>query len=146
MGDEASLSTWQSDIRIPINLQEESGIVTFWIIELRTPSHLVRWKKSLHLSHCREIRPSFKSGHLRFLSTWGRNERSLSHTYCWGKTPLEVLVENWVTSSVEYRESALISRRYALHEAFLELLYWNWCSSRLEKGVSGNLWSFLKEV
>ena len=33
------------------------------------------------------------------------NTDSLSHTYfCW-KVPLEVLVENWLTSSVEDRES-----------------------------------------
>ena len=29
VGDEASFSTWHSDIGIPINFQEESGIVTF---------------------------------------------------------------------------------------------------------------------
>ena len=28
-GDQASLSSWHSDIRIPINFQKESGIVTF---------------------------------------------------------------------------------------------------------------------
>ena len=28
-GDQASLSSWHSDIGIPINFQEESGIVTF---------------------------------------------------------------------------------------------------------------------
>ena len=28
-GDQASLSSWHSDIRIPINFQEESGMVTF---------------------------------------------------------------------------------------------------------------------
>ena len=33
------------------------------------------------------------------------NTESLSHTYFWGKAPLEVLVESWLTSSVEDRES-----------------------------------------
>ena len=33
------------------------------------------------------------------------NTESLSHTYFGGKAPLEVLVESWLTSSVEYRES-----------------------------------------
>ena len=28
-GDQATLSSWHSDIGIPINFQEESGIVTF---------------------------------------------------------------------------------------------------------------------
>ena len=32
------------------------------------------------------------------------NTESLSHTYCWGKAPLEVLVESWLTSSVKERE------------------------------------------
>ena len=33
------------------------------------------------------------------------NTESLSHTYFRGKAPLEVLVESWLTSSVEDRES-----------------------------------------
>ena len=33
------------------------------------------------------------------------NTESLSHTYFWGKAPLEVLVKSWLTSSVEDRES-----------------------------------------
>ena len=41
---------------------------------------------------------------------------SLSHTCCWWKPPLEVLVECWLTSSVEARESALISRQYGVPE------------------------------
>ena len=45
-----------------------------------------------------------------------------SHTYCSGKPPLEVLVEIWLTSSVEARESALISRQYEVQRDFLELL------------------------
>ena len=57
-----------------------------------------------------------------------------------------MLVERWLISSVKDRESALISRRYGVHRPFLQLLYWNWCSSRLEMGVSGNLWIFLKDV
>ena len=28
-GDQASLSSWHSDIRIPIHFQEESAIITF---------------------------------------------------------------------------------------------------------------------
>ena len=55
-------------------------------------------------------------------------------------------MESWHTSSVKARESALISRKCEVHGAFLKLLYGNWCSSTLETGVSGNLWSCLKEV
>ena len=33
------------------------------------------------------------------------NTESLSHTYFYGKAPLDVLVESWLTSSVEDRES-----------------------------------------
>ena len=57
-----------------------------------------------------------------------------------------MLVERWLTSSVEDRESALISRRYGVPGSFILLLYWNWCSYRLEMGVSGNLWIVVKNV
>ena len=39
------------------------------------------------------------------------------------ETPLEVLVESWLKSSIKDRESALNLGRYGLHGAFLELLY-----------------------
>ena len=57
-----------------------------------------------------------------------------------------MLVERWLTSSVEDRESALISWRYGVPGSFIVLLYWNWCSCRLEMGVSGNLWIVVKDV
>ena len=38
--------------------------------EIQTSLHLVRWKMSLHVSHCREIWPSFESEHLGVHSTW----------------------------------------------------------------------------
>ena len=41
-GDQASLSLIHSDIWIPINFQEESGLVTFRSIELRMPSEVSR--------------------------------------------------------------------------------------------------------
>ena len=109
------LSTWDGDIRL--SLGSPHGI--------QTSLHLVRWKTSLNLSHWREIRLSFESGPLTVHSTWDRIPRSLSHTYCWGKTPLEVLVERWLKSSVKDRESALSFRWYGVHGALLELLYWN---------------------
>ena len=57
-----------------------------------------------------------------------------------------MLVERWLTSSVEDRESALISRRYGVPGSFILLLYWNWCHNRLEMGISGNLWIVVKVV
>ena len=57
-----------------------------------------------------------------------------------------VLVERWLTSSVEDRESALISRRYGVPGSFNLLLYWNWCSYRHDMGASGNLWIVVKDV
>ena len=41
-GDQASLSSWHSDIGIPINFQEESGIVTFRSTELGPPLEVSR--------------------------------------------------------------------------------------------------------
>ena len=42
MGDQASLSSFHRDIEIPINFQEESGLVTFCSIELHQPLELSR--------------------------------------------------------------------------------------------------------
>ena len=105
MGVQVSFSSWHSDIGIPINFHEESGIITFWSIELRLPLemstdvrtlsnwgrhlgrsldspqeihtllYLVCWKTSLHSSHCIEIRPSLESGHFSIHSTWGSKLR-----------------------------------------------------------------------
>ena len=57
-----------------------------------------------------------------------------------------MLVERWLTTSVEGRESALISRRYGVPGSFILLLNWKWCSYRLEMGVSGNLWIVVKNA
>ena len=57
-----------------------------------------------------------------------------------------MLVERWFTSSVEDRESTLISRWYRVPGSFILLLYWIWCSYRIEMGVSGNLWIVVKDV
>ena len=171
---QVSFSSWHSDIVIPINFHEESGTITFWSIELTMPLnvstdvrtlsrwggqlglsldspqgihtslYLVRWKTSLHSSHCREIRPSLESWHLSIHSIEAANSGTFSHTYCWGKGTLEVLVESWPTSSIESLESALFSWWYGFHGALLEFLFRNWCSSRFETGISGNVCSCLK--
>ena len=57
-----------------------------------------------------------------------------------------MLVERWITSSLEDRESALISRWYGVPRYFILLLYWNWCCYRIEMGVSGNLWTVVKDL
>ena len=57
-----------------------------------------------------------------------------------------MLVERWLTSSFIDRESALISRRYGEPGSFIMLLYWNWCSYRLQMSISGNLWIVVKYV
>ena len=55
-------------------------------------------------------------------------------------------MERCLTSSFEDRELALISRRNGVPGFFILLLYWNWCSYRLEMSVSGNLWIVVKDV
>ena len=85
---------------------------------IQTSLHLVTWNTSLNLSHCWEIRPSFESDLSRYMPVETESTDSLSPTYCWGKTPLEVLMENWLTSSVKDSESALILRRYVVHGIF----------------------------
>ena len=57
-----------------------------------------------------------------------------------------MLVESWITSSVEDRESLSSLRWYGVHRTFLKLLYWNLWSSILDKVVSGNLSRFLEGV
>ena len=94
MGDHLPLSSFDRDIGIPINFEEESGFGPFQYTELRGPLevssdvmppvqmrwdiefplwtaqniqtslYIVRRKTSLHSSHCKEIRLSFDSGNL----------------------------------------------------------------------------------
>ena len=93
---------------------------------IQSSLHIVRWKMSLHLRHCREIRPYFESGHLGVHSTWGRKDR----------VPLTYLLLRECSSSGACGELAhlfsrrqgiiLILRRYQVHRTYLNLLYWNW--------------------
>ena len=94
MGDHSPLPNFHSDIGIPINFQEESGLGTFRNTEvcgplelssdvrppvqmrrdigfsvgpaqnIQTSLYIVRRKTSLHSSHCKEIPLSFDSGNL----------------------------------------------------------------------------------
>ena len=89
---------------------------------IQTSLHLVTGNTSLNLSDCREVRPSLEPGLSRYIPLETESTESLSSTYGGVKTPLEVLVENWLTSSVKDRESALILRRYVLHGTFFVLL------------------------
>ena len=93
-GGQASLISWHNYIGIPINFHEvrHHYLLKHWTKRtsrslkwmwgplsrrgwelslslgspegIQTSLHLVRWKMSLHLRHCRESRPSFESGHL----------------------------------------------------------------------------------
>ena len=93
-----------------------------------------------------EIWTSFKSGHLGVLFSW-----SIKHSF-----PLTYIFlrenSSWgACGKMAYlfcqrQRSALISRRYGVPGSFIVLLYWRWCSYRLEVGVSGNLWIFVKDV
>ena len=103
--DWGSRYRWPSYIGIPDNIQEVSGIVNLkhWTTRasqcvkgmwcplsrwggnlgisvgslqgIQTSFHLLIWKRSLHLSFCKEIQPSFESGHLGVLFTWSRKHR-----------------------------------------------------------------------
>ena len=158
MEDQASLSSFQKYLGIPINFQEVSGLVSFealistslWRCQ-EIWGALSRWGGELVFSLCspQRIQTSVilrderraciqaSSGKSDLFSCQGilvssqlgsAKSGSLSHTYCSGKANLEVLVESWPTCSIESWESAFFSRRYGLNRAFLEFLCWNWCS------------------
>ena len=105
----------------------------------QTSLQIVRWKKSVHLRHCREIRHSFESGYLGVHSTCGRKHRVpltyilLRECSSWGACgKLAYLLSR--------RQGIILNlRRYEVHRTYLNLLYWNWWSSILEMGVSMNL-------
>ena len=106
----------------------------------------MRWKTSLHSSQCREIQPSLESGHLSIHSNWGRKLR----------VPLNYILLREGSSCGAFGKLAYLCNRVLGISSLLEMIWgarsipwvavWDWCSSRLEMGVSGNLWSFLKEV
>ena len=96
------------------------------------------------LSLFKEIWTSLESGHLKVHFPWSIKHRVLL-TYIFlrensswgacGKLPYLFRQRKWI-----------ISRRYGVPGSFILLLYWNWCSYRLEMGVSGNLCIVVKDV
>ena len=133
--DVRALSRWSG--HLGLSLGSPQGI--------HTSIHLVQWKTSLHSSHCRKSKLLSSQGITLSTLLEAANSGSLSHTYCWGKGRLQVLVESLTNSSKQSWESALFSRWYGVHGAYLEFLFWNWCSSIFVMCVSGNLWSCLKK-
>ena len=151
MGVQVSFSSWHSVIGFPINFHEESGIISFWSIELHVPlkvssdmrtlsrwgghlglslyspqvSHtslyLVWWKTSLHSSHCREIRPCLESGHLSIHSTWGSKLRF----------PLTYLLLREGYSWVACVKLAYIFNRILGTCSLLEMIWCPWSSPRV---------------
>ena len=95
------LSRCQSDVIPPVQMSGELRLSLGSPHRIQTSLHLVTWNPSLNLSHCKEIRPSFESCLSRYIPLETESTESLSPTYCWGKTPLEVLVEKWLTTSVK---------------------------------------------
>ena len=118
----AQLSKFQMDVRP--HFQKRFRTMAFSRVStgVQTSLHLVRWNMSLHLSHCRETRPSFESGHPGVHSPWGRKYR----------VPLTFLFlregSSWVAcEKLAYLFSRrqgiiLIPRRYGVHGSFLNLL------------------------
>ena len=117
------LSRYQSDVIPPIQKRQRTMAFS------RVSSGDSDIPSSCERKHEPEFRtlqgnPAFfESGFSRSIPLETGNTASLSHTYCCGKTPLEVLVESWLKSSIKDRESALILGRYGVHGAILELLY-----------------------
>ena len=89
---------------------------------IQTTLHLVRWKMSLPLRHCRESRPSFESGHLGVHYTWGRKHRvALTYLFLRGDSSLGSCGKLAYLFS-RRQEIILIPRWYGVHGSFLKLL------------------------
>ena len=69
------LSKAHRDVRSPVQMTLTPPAFSRVWHGIQTCLHLVRWKKSLNLHHCREYRPSFESGPFPVHSTWDRKHR-----------------------------------------------------------------------
>ena len=118
----AWLSSFQRDVRPPVQMRQGPRAFLGSPQGIKTSLHLVRLKTSLHSSHYRKSLLLLSQGILISIPLEAAISGFLSHTFCLGKPPLEIHVESWHTSSVKVRESPLISRRFGVHKAFLELL------------------------
>ena len=96
------LSRWRLHLRLSLGSPHGNQTVFILWEERRAWIYATAGKSGLLLSQGLSVSIPLET----------ENTGSLSHRYCWGKTPLEVLVECWLTSSVKDRESALIFRRY----------------------------------
>ena len=101
---------------------------TLWcsIKPIQAP-YVFEWEHGIALQQMLGIRASSPTqGDIsRDFSSCGKNLGYILELQ-WGwpfETPLEVLVESWLKSSIKDRESALNLGRYGMHGAFLELLY-----------------------
>ena len=89
----ARLLRYQMDVRRPVQkIQRPRALSNVSSRDsYNTTLHLVRWKMSLHLSHCRELWPSLSQHILGSIPLEAENTESLSHTYCWRSLLLRCL-------------------------------------------------------
>ena len=69
------LSRGHRDVRPPVQMTLTPTVSLWSPHGIQTCLHLVRWKTSLNLCHCREIGPSFESRPFGVHSTWDRKHR-----------------------------------------------------------------------
>ena len=89
---------------------------------IQTSVHLVRWKMSLHLRHCRKSRPSFESGHLGVLYNLGGKHR-VPLTYLFLRKGSSWCPCGKLAYLFSRRQGIiLIPTGYGVHWSFLKLL------------------------
>ena len=88
---------------------------------IQTSLYLVQWKTSRHSSHCREIWPSFDSGHLIIHSNWGSKHR-IHLTY--------LLLREGYSWCACGKLAYLFNRILGIH-SLLETIWRPWCFPRV---------------
>ena len=71
----ACLTSCQRDVGPPVAMKWRTRAFSRVPKGTQTSLHLLRWKTSLHSSHCREFRPYFELGHPGVHSNWGSKLR-----------------------------------------------------------------------